>query len=96
MTDTPTTDSIELVPFDDPRIDWSDLSTLKWITCRHHPTARYLSKNPWTRSLHFIRPCDEMLEGDPSFRPNRPDGVGSLECDCLFSDLVVVLTDGEV
>lgn len=66
-------------------VDWRDKSTHKTLTCANHPTARYLTKNPWERGLHFIRPCDEApVEGWP--------GSG-LECPCPFSDLRVVVFD---
>lgn len=59
--------------------DWDRLSTMKYLTCVNHPTARYLTKNPWSRGLHFITPCDEApQEGWP---------VSGLECPCPFSDL---------
>jgi hypothetical protein len=46
------------------------------LTCKNHPTARYLTKNPWQRGLHFIQPAE-------GFRQNE-------ECPCPFDDLVVV------
>lgn len=67
--------STTLVTFD--KVDWSDLSTLKDITCVNHTGAKYLSKNPYIRSLHFIA-------GDPK--------VGLItECPCPFGDLRVVI-----
>lgn len=56
--------------------EWTDdYSYMRELTCKNHPTARYLTKNPWSRSLHFIKP---------------PDGyIG--ECECPFSDLVVIV-----
>jgi hypothetical protein len=77
-----------LLELDDESVDWNDLSTMKSLTCVNHPTAKYLTKNPWTRGLHFISPCDEAPFGDQS--------VGVLaawECPCPFSDLRVVAHD---
>lgn len=54
---------------------WDDLSTLKELTCVNHPTARYLTKNPWTRSLHFVQAAE---------------GFDFTECPCPFSDLRVI------
>jgi hypothetical protein len=67
-------------------VDWSDMSTMKELTCVHHPTAQYLTKNPWQRGLHFIEPCVEApVEGWP---------FGGFECPCPFSDLRVVVGSG--
>lgn len=53
--------------------------SLKEITCVNHPTARYLSKNPMTRSLHFVR---------------APEGFGyTRECPCPYGDLRVKVED---
>lgn len=54
------------------------------LTCKHHPTAKYLTKNPHTRSLHFIAPCKEWSENPDIFG-------GKMECPCPFGDLVVVM-----
>ena len=49
------------------------------MTCRNHQGARYVTKNPHQRALHFVK-------GDP--------GVGRwTECPCPFEDLLVT-TDG--
>lgn len=53
------------------------------LTCRNHTGARYLTKNPYQRGLHFVTP-------DPS-RKDLP--FGEWECPCEFSDLVVVKDD---
>jgi hypothetical protein len=58
---------------------FEDLSTLKCLTCRNHSEARYLTKNPWVRGLHFIK-------ADPE--------VGK-ECPCPFSDLVLLVADDD-
>lgn len=44
------------------------------LTCKNHPTAKYLTKNPYSRGLHLI---------------NVPEGFSS-ECPCAFGDLVVL------
>lgn len=49
------------------------------LTCWMHPTARYTTKNPYSRGLHFI-------EG--------PEGSPFKECPCHF-DYLVVITDKE-
>jgi hypothetical protein len=71
MTTTP----IQLLDMHDESIDWADMSTLKEMTCVNHPTARYLTKNPWQRGLHFVTPAT---------------GFGFSECPCPFGDLRVV------
>lgn len=47
------------------------------LTCKNHPLARYLTKNPWLRSLHFVKAHD----------PATP----YTECPCPFGDMVVVV-----
>jgi hypothetical protein len=50
------------------------------LTCKNHPTARYTTKNPYTRNLHFLQAAE---------------GFGfAQECPCAFSDLVVIV-EGE-
>ena len=61
--------------------DWDDLSTMKTLTCRNHTGARYVTKNPWTRSLHFVK-------GDPTVGPTT-------ECSCDFDDLVQIIEDAD-
>lgn len=57
--------------------DWehNDME-LRTITCMSHPSARYLSKHPWQRSLHFVESAVDM----PPFT----------ECPCPLKNLVVV------
>lgn len=58
-----------------------DLSTMKEVTCVNHPTARYLTKNPAMRGLHFIE---------------APEGFGwGQECPCPWDDLRVRVEDSE-
>lgn len=49
------------------------------LTCKHHPTARYLTKNPTMRLLHIVQ---------------FPDGMAG-ECPCPYADLVVLVDTGE-
>ena len=59
---------------------WTDdYSFLRELTCRNHPTANYLTKNPWNRSLLLVK---------------FPDAA-TKECECLFDDLVVVVYPGK-
>lgn len=59
--------------------DWGEIGPLHKLTCRNHPTAEYLTKNPWARGLHLIK---------------TPDGFPTLEeCPCPFEDLVVVVEE---
>lgn len=56
---------------------WDEPGPLHKLTCKNHPTAEYLSKNPWLRGIHVIK---------------TPDGFGYFtECPCPFSDMVVVV-----
>lgn len=68
--------STTLIPFGE--FNWGPEGKLHPITCVNHPTAHYLSKNPWTRSLHFIKAAE-------GFHPGT-------ECPCPFSDLRVIVT----
>ena len=81
--------SARLYELNDPAsgVDWSDLSTMKELTCANHPTAEYLTKNPWVRGLHFIEPAEEFARGGGT-------GPAGLECPCPFSDLRVVVGSG--
>lgn len=73
----------EMLPVADAPVDWEDYSTMKEMTCKNHPFARYLTKNPWSRGLHFIQgPHGLMSMIDP-------------ECDCPFEDLRVVIRETE-
>lgn len=74
MADEKRWESEKLIPFSE--VDFSDYSKMKSITCVNHPTARYLSKDPYSRGLHFIHSADEMPAGT--------------ECPCPFSDLRVI------
>lgn len=64
--------------------EWTnDYSFMRSVTCMNHPSARYLTKNPWTRTLHIVQ---------------LPDGkdiprTASGECTCPFSDLAVIIHD---
>lgn len=59
---------------------WTDdLSFMRTLTCRNHTTARYLTKNPFIRSLHLVRIPDGDIERSYTG-----------ECKCAFSDLVVI------
>lgn len=58
----------------------------RYLTCRNHPTARYLTKNPWSRGIHFIAAPIEARD-QPDWQGSGP---GGLECTCPFSDLVVI------
>jgi hypothetical protein len=58
---------------------WGEPSVLHAMTCKNHPTAAYLTKNPWERGIHFVKGADEF-----------PYGV---ECPCPFDDLVVVVDE---
>lgn len=40
-------------------------STMFKLTCRNHPTAKYLTKNPYERNLHLIE---------------SPEGFGECAC----------------
>lgn len=60
-------------------VDWSSYKH-KYLVCKNHPMTRYLSKDPYTRSLHFLQGPNGL-----------PAGVDE-ECDCSFSDLRVFCT----
>lgn len=55
---------------------WTDdMSFMRELTCIHHPTARYLTKNPFSRTLHVV---------------NYPNGMTG-ECTCPLRDLAVIV-----
>jgi hypothetical protein len=73
------------------KLDMIELKAISWdsmkmqrLTCVNHPWARYLTKNPWSRNLHFIQGpygLDSLLESE--------------ECTCPFTDLRVVISEME-
>lgn len=59
---------------------WTDdYSEMHELTCKNHPTAKYLTKNPFARSLHVVNLPKGEIERSVSG-----------ECICPFSDLVVI------
>lgn len=66
--------------------EWTnDYSYLRTLTCKNHPTARYLTKNPFFRSIGIIAlPIDEGIERTPTG-----------ECTCPFKDLVVIVESSQ-
>jgi hypothetical protein len=69
------------------------------LTCKNHPKSRYLTKNLFTRSLHFI-------DADPDYvRSVRPAlahlsdeilSVYPVECPCSWQDLIPVEGSADV
>lgn len=54
---------------------WTDdYSFMRKLTCKNHPTARYLTKNPYFRGIHLVK---------------FPEGERQ-ECPCPFTDLMVI------
>jgi hypothetical protein len=49
------------------------------LACKNHPNLRWITKNPWVRSLHYIgtESADEDLWSVP-------------ECACPMDDLLVI------
>jgi hypothetical protein len=72
---------MKLVPIKD--YEWTDdYSFHRTLTCVNHTDARYLTKNPFWRSIHVVK----FPEGDI---PRSETG----ECQCPMSDLAVVVKD---
>ncbi|KIQ62411.1 hypothetical protein TR51_25570 [Kitasatospora griseola] len=66
--------------------EWTDdLSYMRTLTCKNHPTARYLTKNPFSRGLNLTK----WPEDDDT--PRTPIG----ECTCPFGDLVVIVEESQ-
>jgi len=63
---------------------WTDdFSWLRALTCINHPTAGYLTKNPWERSVHIW------------FYPKGPDGKSlGHDCPCPSTALAVIVVPG--
>jgi len=57
---------------------WGSSLRHRELTCRNHRGMKYLTKNPWLRTLHIVEVDPEVL------------ATGKIECDCAFSDLLVV------
>ena len=59
---------------------WPEPGAMFTLTCKNHPSARYLTKNPFMRSLHLIEvPVD--------LKPEEKTSTG--ECACAFADMIV-------
>lgn len=70
---------MQLVPIGE--YQWTDdFSFHRELTCRNHLTARYLTKNPWQRSIHIVKRPEGEIE-------RTPNG----DCTCPFTDLAVVV-----
>jgi hypothetical protein len=62
---------------------WTDnYAFMRQMTCRNHRGARYLTKNPGSRGLHFV-------EADPTVKVGEGNWMG--ECPCEYGDLMVVI-----
>lgn len=66
-----------LVPVEE--FKWGEVGKLRSLTCINHQEARYLTKNPWLRGLHFVKGHNPMAPWT--------------ECSCPFSDLVVIIKE---
>lgn len=72
------TGGMTLVPLNE--FEWTDdYSYHRILTCRNHPTARYSTKNPFSRSLFVQQIPDGEIERTPTG-----------ECTCPLGDLVVI------
>lgn len=60
-------------------VDIPGVPSHRYMTCKNHPTALYLSKNPYQRSVHLI----EMPVGFP---------FGE-DCPCPLSDLMAIVEE---
>lgn len=67
------------------QFEWTDdYSYHRTLTCVNHPTARYLTKNPYDRHIH----CIKLPEGNI-----KRSQTG--ECLCPFDDLAVILNESQ-
>ena len=59
------------------------------LTCVKHPEGRWLTKNPFERSIHFAGwdRLDENIVMHPEF--------GMSECTCPYTDLRVIVDEKE-
>jgi hypothetical protein len=65
--------------------EWTDdYSFMRSMTCINHPTARYLTKNPFWRSIHVVRLPEGAIQR--SFTG---------ECICPITDLAVIVEEEE-
>ena len=69
----------EMFPLKDALVDWDDLSFHKILTCVNHPRSRFITKNPWSRSVFMIR----GVAGGPEMIDE--------ECDCPFDDMRYII-----
>lgn len=79
------------------------------MTCKNHRGARYLTKNPRTRGIHFVsadvaffKACPEHGEyakrleeaGESEDMLARMGAYVMCECPCPFADLIFINEDG--
>lgn len=92
---------MDLKHLDDPSIDW-DTSDMQTLTCRWHPGARYLTKDPWSRGVHFIKADPQMVRewvlrdggtvpSDAVLEALGSTPSASMECPCDFRELRVIV-----
>ena len=80
---------MSITPFNAERIFPELGGDMLEITCRNHPTARYLMKNMRGRGLHFIAWAEDMPETEEERIEQGWTGVLHSECPCPISDLVL-------
>jgi hypothetical protein len=64
--------------------------TLHKLTCVNHPTAKYYSKNPFSRGLHII---EYPVEYRTKLKGGGTNPLLGEECPCPFDDLRVVVEE---
>jgi hypothetical protein len=63
--------------------EWTDdYSFMRTLTCKNHPTSRYLTKNPYARNIHLAKLPEGNIE-----RNDYGD------CVCPLTDLVVIVEE---
>lgn len=81
------------------QINWPTAEHMT-LTCKNHRGARYLTKNPYTRGIHFVRADEEVVrewctrEGGEEPSKELVEALAetptdTMECPCDFRDLRV-------
>jgi hypothetical protein len=76
----PITAADDMIPVNDPSIDWESMIH-RYLTCKNHPYSRYMTKNFWSRGLHYLQGPNGIMAGYDE------------ECSCPECDLVVIKSE---
>lgn len=66
-----------------------DMPDHAYLTCKNHPDLRWLTKNPYQRTIHYLGLADGVVLTEENAK------YAWQECDCTFHDLMVIVKEEE-